>query len=191
MSGAGPRGVALVCLLAIVRGAAAAAERAEPSSDAAFPAGSWVVQLYGGHNFSDPGKGEMWSGHLGVGYHVWDDFGLHLDAFGAFVRSGVDDDGVAGGADLIARWHLLPLPSGRGTLFADAGGGFQQASTNYSGSRHFNWRVHPGVGATVVTPWLQLLAGVRYLHISDAAVAGGGGGGFDGVYLYLGSTLFR
>jgi hypothetical protein len=132
----------------------------------------------------------MWSGHLGVGYHVWDRVGLHLDAFGAYVRSGIDDDGAAIGADLVARWHVLADEAIRWTAYLDAGVGLQQASTDYSGSRHFNFRLHPGLGGTLaVVGSVRMLGGVRYLHISDAALAGGGGGGFDGVYLYLGSTF--
>lgn len=180
----------LLAALGLTGGAGLAAEPAPEDRDP-FKRRRWSLAACGGFNFGDAAKGEMASGHLGVGYQVLDDLGLHLDAFGAYVRSGIDDDGAAIGADLTIRWHVLRLPDRRGTLFLDAAAGLQQASTHYSGSRHFNFRLHPGIGLTLDSGPIHLLGGARYLHISDAAVAGGGGGGFDGVFVYLGVLLPR
>ena len=69
------------------------------------------------------------------------------------------------------------------------GGGLQQQSTNFSGSRHFNFRVMGGGGGTLrVTDQVRMTGGMRYLHISDAGIEGGGGG-FDGFMFYAG-TMF-
>ena len=49
----------------------------------------------------------MYTGHFGVGYYFQDDRSVNLELFGAAIRSGIDDDGVALGADLLYRSHFL------------------------------------------------------------------------------------
>ncbi len=156
----------------------------------AFARGALSFQAYGSNNFGDSGKGEMWSGHLGLGYYVADAVSINIDVFGAWVRSGIDDNGVAGGADAYGRWHFLVDDAEKWTVFIDLGAGLQQASTNYSGTHHFNFRLFSGVGGTLeLTEGLHLLGGARYLHLSDAGAAGAGGGGFDGAFVFLGITI--
>jgi hypothetical protein len=75
------------------------------------------------------------------------------------------------------------------SLFLELGAGFQQQSTNFAGSRRFNFRLLGGGGATFrVTKNARLMTGIRYLHISDAGIEGGGGG-FDGLQFYVGSMF--
>jgi hypothetical protein len=154
-----------------------------------FSKGSWTFQTYGSAAFGDPGKGEMYTGHFGVGYYFQDDRSVNLELFGAAIRSGIDDDGVALGADLLYRSHFLKDDAANWSVYLDTGAGLQQASTNFSGERHFNFRLMFGFGGThKVSDKLHLIGSARYLHISDAGIDGGGGG-FDGLMLYTGFAI--
>ena len=64
---------ALGFLIALGLAAGAAGELAGQSQPPSFPRGTWTYQVYGAHNFGDVGKGEMWSGHVGLGYYLLDD----------------------------------------------------------------------------------------------------------------------
>ena len=65
----------------------------------------------------------------------------------------------------------------------------QQASTNFSGERHFNFRIRVGVGASLeVREHVRAFVGASYQHISDAGIAGGGCV-FDGPMLCAGVTF--
>ena len=172
--------------------AGAPASGAAPDGPAArdpFARHTWTFQTYGSAAFGDPGKGEMYAGHAGFGYHVADNVSINLDGFGAWIRSGIDDDGVGGGADALVRGHLLRDASARWSIYMDGGAGVQQASTNFAGARHFNFRLLIGFGATLrLAERVRFLGGARYLHISDAGIKGGGGG-FDGPMVYAGLTI--
>jgi len=75
------------------------------------------------------------------------------------------------------------------SVYLDLGGGFEIQSTEFSGTRNFNFRVLGGGGGTVrVTENVRLMGGLRYLHISDAGIDGGGGG-FDGYQVYGGVMM--
>ena len=52
----------------------------------------------------------------------------------------------------------------------------------------FNFRIMGGGGGTLrVADKLRMLGGMRYLHISDAGIEGGGG--FDGFMFYAGALF--
>jgi opacity protein-like surface antigen len=137
----------------------------------------------------DKGKGEMYALHLGYGYFFMDDFSINIDVLGSYIRSGIDDNGVAAGLDVIFRHHPFKGHDNLWSLYLDVGAGLQQQSTNFAGSRKFNFRLLGGGGATFrVAENVRLMAGMRYLHISDAGIEGGGGG-FDGFQFYAGSTF--
>ena len=164
-----------------------------PRSDRApytdFAEGTWTFQTYGTAAFGDSGKGDMYTGHMGAGYHVRDNVSINLEGFGAVIRSGIDDEGIAGGADLLLRWHFLTDEEQRFSIYLDGGGGIQQASTNFSGIHHFNFRLQFGFGGTLrISDRLRLMGGGRYLHISDAGISGTSGG-FDGPMLYMGIMI--
>ena len=131
----------------------------------------------------------MYSFHLGYGYFFYDDFSVNFDMLGSYIRSDIDDDGVGVGLDVIFRRHQFKSRGNLWTLYIEAGTGLQQQSTNYAGNRTFNFRILGGGGATIrVAEKARLKGGMRYLHISDAGIEGGGGG-FDGFQFYAGSMF--
>jgi hypothetical protein len=137
----------------------------------------------------DEGKGEMYALHLGYGYFIMDDFSVNIDVLGSYIHSGIDDNGVAVGLDVILRRHLIKGHDNLWSLYLELGAGLQQQSTDFAGNRRFNFRLLGGGGATFrVTKNARLMTGIRYLHISDAGIEGGGGG-FDGLQFYAGSMF--
>jgi hypothetical protein len=137
----------------------------------------------------DEGKGEMYALHLGYGYFIMDDFSVNIDVLGSYIHSGIDDNGVAVGLDVIFRRHLIKGHDNLWSLYLELGAGLQQQSTDFAGNRRFNFRLLGGGGATFrVTNNARIMTGIRYLHISDAGIEGGGGG-FDGLQFYAGSMF--
>jgi hypothetical protein len=154
-----------------------------------FSKGYQKWQVYGSLSCCDDGKGEMYALHIGYGYFFMDDFSVNVDVLGSYIRSDIDDDGAAIGLDLIFRRHQFKSHDNQWSLFIEAGSGLQQQSTNFAGNRRFNFRILGGGGATFrVAENARLMAGMRYLHISDAGIEGGGGG-FDGLQFYAGSMF--
>ena len=154
-----------------------------------FSKGHQKWQTYVSAAGFDEGKGEMYAFHLGYGYFFLDDFSVNIDVLGSYIRSGIDDNGVAAGLDLIFRRHAIKGHDNLWSLYLELGAGLQQQSTNFAGSRRFNFRLLGGGGATFrVAENARLLAGMRYFHISDAGIEGGGGG-FDGLQFYAGSMF--
>ncbi len=171
----------------------------EPPADAAdaaaapllgeFSRTTWVGNVYGSAIFGDSGKGEMYLAHIGFGYYFEDYQSVNLEFFGGYVRSGIDDNGGAIGLDVLYRNHFLRSEDDKRTIFFDGGLGLQQASTNFSGERHFNLRIMGGFGGSLqIDNNARLFGGCRYIHISDAGIEGGGGG-FDGPMVYAGITF--
>ena len=166
-------------------------EKTNPLKDRAngFSKGSRKWQTYASAAAGDQGKGEMYALHVGYGYFLLDYLSINIDVLGAYIRSGIDDNGVAGGLDVIFRRHFSWVDDNQWSLYLDLGGGLQQQSTKFSGSRHFNFRVMAGGGGTFrVSDHIRLMGGMRYLHISDAGIEGGGGG-FDGFMFYAGAMF--
>jgi hypothetical protein len=154
-----------------------------------FSRGSRNWLSYASAAGGDAGKGEMYSLHVGYGVFLRDRLSVNIDVLGAYIRSGLDDNGVAAGLDLIFRRHFSSSDLNLWTLFVDIGGGLQQQSTDFAGSRRFNFRLMGGGGGTVrVADSFRLMGGIRYLHISDAGIEGGGGG-FDGFQYYAGAIF--
>ena len=168
-------------------GAMPAEQKNQPPEE--FSQGYQNWQAYGSIACCDDGKGEMYSFHIGYGYFFYDDFSVNFDVLGSYVRSDIDGDGAAAGLDMIFRRHQFKSRDNLWTLYIEAGSGLQQQSTNYAGSRTFNFRLLGGAGATLrITKKARLTGGMRYLHISDAGIEGGGGG-FDGFQFYAGSMF--
>jgi hypothetical protein len=178
-----------------VESLADAPEAASDAADAAAPLlgefakTTWVGNVYGSAIFGDSGKGEMYLAHIGFGYYFEDYQAINLDFFGGYVRSGIDDNGGAIGLDVLYRNRFLRSEDDKRTMFFDGGLGLQQASTNFSGDRHFNLRIMCGFGGSLqIDNNARLFGGCRYIHISDAGIEGGGGG-FDGPMVYAGITF--
>ena len=154
-----------------------------------FSKGRQKWQAYVSAAGFDKGKGEMYAFHLGYGYFFMDDFSVNIDVLGSYIRSGIDDNGVAAGLDLILRQHPIKGPDNLWSLYLELGAGLQQQSTNFAGDRKFNFRLLGGGGATFrVADNARLMAGMRYFHVSDAGIEGGGGG-MDGLQFYAGSMF--
>ena len=137
----------------------------------------------------DTGKGEMYALHLGYGYFFMDDFSVNIDMLGGYIRSGIDNNGVAAGLDLILRQHPIKGPENLWSFYLELGAGLQQQSTSFAGNRKFNFRLLGGGGATFrAAENVRIMAGMRYFHVSDAGIEGGGGG-FDGLQFYAGSMF--
>lgn len=154
-----------------------------------FSKGTRKWQTYASLAAGDHGKGEMYALHIGYGYFLIDYLSVNIDLLGAYIRSGLDDNGVAAGLDVTFRRHFSWVNDDRWTVYLDLGGGIQQQSTKFAGNRHFNFRVMGGGGGTLrVSDHVRMMGGLRYLHISDAGIEGGGGG-FDG-FMFYGGALF-
>jgi hypothetical protein len=152
-----------------------------------FLKGTEGLHTYASVIAGDSGKGEMSALHVGYGYFLRDNFSVNIDLLGAYIRSGIDDNGAAVGLDVLLREHFYNSNDGIWSAYFDAGSGFQQQSTNFSGRRHFNFRLFGGVGGTMkVFNNIRMMGGVRYLHVSDAGIKGGGGG-YDGFMFYYGA----
>jgi len=154
-----------------------------------FSKGTRFADVYGSTIFGDEGKGEMYLLHVGFGQYFRDYQSISLDLFGGYVRSGIDDNGGAIGLDVVYRNHFYRDEDDERTIFFDGGLGLQEASTNFSGERHFNFRIRVGFGASFqIDDRVRAFIGANYIHISDAGMEGGGGG-FDGPMLYGGVTF--
>jgi hypothetical protein len=154
-----------------------------------FSSGTRVWRTYASFAGGDQGKGNLYALHFGYGKFLWDQFSLNVDVFGTYIRSGIDDNGVGYGLDVILRRHFIFKNDDTYSVYLDLGGGFEIQSTDFAGTRNFNFRILGGGGGTVrVTENFRLMSGLRYLHISDAGIDGGGGG-FDGYQVYVGVMM--
>jgi len=151
-----------------------------------FAQRSWTVQTYGSAALGGS-SGRMYSGHIGFGFHIFDNVSINLEGLGGWVDSRTDDDGGAGGFDLLARWHFISEEDF--SIYIDGGFGLQQATTNFPDDNHFNFRPQLGLGATVrIIDDVRLMGGARWLHISNAGISDSNNG-FDGVQVYAGLML--
>jgi len=154
-----------------------------------FSRGTRKWRTYASFAGGDRGKGNLYALHFGYGKFLWDQFSFNVDVFGTYIRSGIDDNGVGYGLDLIFRKHFLIKNDDTYSVYLDLGGGLEVQSTEFAGTRNFNFRVLGGGGGTVrITEQARLMGGLRYLHISDAGIDGGGGG-FDGYQVYVGMMM--
>ena len=130
-------------------------------------------------------RGPIITAHAGAGYEFREDITVNVELLSGAVNN--DDSKKAGavfGLDLLLRWHLL---KGDGwTVYLDGGAGFQLATTDYPSDSFWNFRLMIGPGATwQVTEQIQLMGGVRYLHISNAYTTNINEG-LDAAQLYFG-----
>jgi hypothetical protein len=154
-----------------------------------FSRGTRKWRTYASFAGGDQGKGNLYALHFGWGKFLWDQFSFNVDVFGTYIRSGIDDNGVGLGLDVIFRQHFLMRNNDNYSVYFDLGGGLEIQSTEFAGTRNFNFRVLGGGGGTIkVTENVRLMSGLRYLHISDAGIDGGGGG-FDGYQVYFGIMM--
>jgi len=155
---------------------------------APFDAEAWTVQSYLSGIVGDEDHGTMFAAHLGLGYFFADSVSINLDFFGGVVENGDvsgDDDGIVGGFDLLFRWHAIRRE--RWSFYLEGGCGFQLADTDFPSDSHHNFRPQLGIGLTCrLTARTHLMAGVRYLHVSNAHTSNNNDG-LDGAMLYAGA----
>jgi len=155
--------------------------------DEPFAQGTWTFQTYGSATMLDKDHGNIYTAHVGGGYHIVDDFSISLEAVGGWVDSRTDDDGYAGGLDLLLRWHFAKADNNAWSLYVDGGAGFQEATTDFPSDSSHNFRPQLGFGGTyrLGDGDVRLMGGARWLHISNAGTTDGNDGG-DWAQLYLG-----
>lgn len=154
-----------------------------------FLQGSWTFQAYGSASFGDD-AGELYLGHIGFGYYLWDHISVNFEGVFGVVESDFtapDGDGYAVGFDLLARWHFCNW--GDLTIFAEGGVGMIWFEENFPQvGTHQNFTPQVGVGAAYdLFNGCRLMGGVRWHHISNAGKTGGDRNpGYDGAMVYLG-----
>jgi len=152
-----------------------------------FAKGTWTFQTYGSGTFGDYDHGQIYTFHIGGGYHFQDDLSVNLEAFGGAVDPGSvsgDDEGGVGGLDLLLRWHFHKEENY--TFYIDGGAGIQFATTNFPSDSHHNFRPQAGIGMTwKLKDDVRLMTGVRWLHVSNAGTTAGNDG-LDTAQIYAG-----
>lgn len=93
----------------------------EPDRTSDFAKGNHQWQTYGSALVGDSGKGEMYALHVGYGFFPYERLSVNIEIFGAYIRSGIDDNGVAGGLDVIFRRHFHTFDNERYTFYGDLG----------------------------------------------------------------------
>ena len=134
-----------------------------------FPKGTWTVQSYAG--YAAENKEALFSGTVGAGYCIFDNFALNLEGIGyGIVQDGPDT--AAAGLQFIFRHHIVARD--RWSIFADVGESiFEAADRVPPGGTRFNFVLRTGVGMTYeLKSDVHLLAGVRYFHLSNAQIEG-------------------
>jgi len=155
----------------------------------AWAAGTWSFQSYGSATlFND--KGDIYLGHVGVGYHIWDDISINFEVIGGEVtqrQNPRDDSSYTVGFELLGRWHFL---KGEGwSIYADGGAGIVWFENEWpAGGTHQNFTPQAGVGATLrLFDNVRAMGGVRWHHVSNARKSGEDNNpGFDGAMFYFG-----
>ena len=149
----------------------AAISWAEPTPTA-FPKGTITLQAYSTYaaGLDDTGA-ELGAGNAGVGYFVWDNVSMSLEANAYATREG-DRSGTAYGVSGVLRQHLLAFD--KFTLFADVSfGPIEDTVRIPSGGTYFNFATRSGLGLTYhLHDHLYLMGGVRYFHLSNARIDG-------------------
>jgi len=163
----------------------------EPSVGGFAKAGTWTFQLYGSAAFGDR-NGDVFTGHVGVGYHFIDDVSINLEVIvGAIdIRKGDQETATVYGLDLLVRYHFYK--HGAFSLYAEGGAGLQQSTEPFPvGGTHFNFRPQAGIGLTLgLSEEVRLIVGARWLHISNADKEGNlMNPGFDAGVIYTGLMI--
>lgn len=156
-----------------------------------FSQGRWFAQTMGSAAFGDE-NGEVYSGHVGIGYFLFDDFSISLDALGGYIKieEGHFSSETFYGLDLLMRHHVWKNKNW--SFYIDGGAGLQKSSDPFPvGGTHSNFRPQAGVGLSLgLTPKTLLMAGVRWLHISNASRKGvDRNPGYDSALVYAGVMI--
>jgi hypothetical protein len=158
-------------------GGCAARSQGAPASEAALPAvpepfsaGTWQIVDYGGIGVAKHGEDDLAFLGIGGGYHVLDGLSLNLELLGYVFDQG-DHNPVAGGVNLLSRWHFLR--SGPFSVYVDGavGASYAERSVPENGTR-YNFTPQAGGGMTFrIGNGTHLMAGGRFLHFSNAGLS--------------------
>ncbi|MEM7246325.1 MAG: acyloxyacyl hydrolase [Acidobacteriota bacterium] len=153
--------------------------------------GGWTFQSYATTTLSDD-PGELHQLRLGVGRYLTDTLSLSAElvvgSFDAEVFEGVaGGDGTVFGVDALLRWRFaegerweLALVGGLGVVRFDSPFPAVASRTNFEDQVGLEL-------AWYLNEQLRLLLGVRYLHVSNAGLFGGGRNpGYDAFVPQLG-----
>jgi len=145
-----------------------------------FSHGSWAVDAFAlaTTNVNDEPHANLFGGGVGLSYYIKNNLAIRAEAIGLGVEQNGDDT-AAGGLTLLARWHFYRQP--RWSLFVEGGAGFlisdasipDGLSAREENGTHFNFTPQVGLGATYhLADNMHLIGGFRYIHISNADIAG-------------------
>ncbi len=136
-----------------------------------FPKGTLTLQGYGTYAGGIDADSDLGSAAFGVGYYVWDNVSLSLEASGYRVWQS-NQNAWAYGMSGVLRHHFLQLE--KATIFADVSFGPAEATRRVpEGGTHFNFITRTGIGVTYpIQERLHLMGGVRYFHLSNAQIEG-------------------
>jgi len=153
---------------------------------------AWTIQVYGSASLGN-NAGDIYTAHLGLGYYINDRISINLEALVGQIDIEVGREGTSSlvGMDLLLRCHIAQ--GDHWTVYWEGGAGFQQSQDPFPESRshqgtHFNFRPQLGVGVMLdIGNKTQLMAGARWLHISNANKDGRATNpGYDGLLIYSG-----
>jgi len=171
---------------------------AEHAGHGYYDAGTVDVNVFGGAFTGINNVETIYFGGASADWFFWDDLAVVTEFVGYGVnqedRLGVDVDDSAGiGFNLLARWHLLKNGDETLALYIEGGAGLAQFNHRTPGPEgtHFNFTPQAGVGVKwKCADRIGIIAGVRYLHISNANIDGGDRNpGIDAIGGYGGITI--
>jgi len=160
---------------------------AENPAPFAFPKGTLSFQTYGTYEGGLGACSNAASAATGVGYYVFDNLSLGLEASGYRVTQSSAHNAWMYGLSGALRHHVIQFD--RSTLFIDASFGPAEATRRVpDAGTYFNFVTRTGLGATFqLREHLHLLGGVRYFHLSNARIEGSQRNpGINGVEGFLG-----
>ncbi len=156
-----------------------------------YPKGMWDCTIYGSYAIQPSHFPiQTYSGTFGVSYYFannWS-FGVEFEGLSFDEPGGI---GTAGRADMMLRTHLVNWKNG--SLFSDFSLGLFAADHRFPApGTYFNYTIRTGLGAMwKLTDNIDLLAGARYLHLSNAQLEGARHNpSFNAVEIYSG-LLFK
>lgn len=170
--------------------AAATAQAPAAGPAAPFAQGSLTFQTYGSASLGDQ-AGDIYLGHAGVGYFVFDKISLNLEAVGGAVDSqDGSSDPSAVGLDLLIRYFFFQ--KGDLSVFAEGGAGIIWFDDHFPAAGTYqNFTPQVGLGLLYhLTGDLNLMLGARWHHVSNARKRGiEHNPGFDSGMVYMGIMI--
>lgn len=137
-----------------------------------FPRGTWDLQVNGAFVLArtNPRFEQFAGGSVGIGYYFRDRLSIQVDIPVYWLNQ--RQPGVAGGLDVMTRWHFLER--GRLSGFLEGGAGLlvSQRDVPRAGTR-FNFTPRFGIGATwMLDEQTYVFGGARLWHLSNAGAFG-------------------